>query len=152
MVNERANRMTWPRGRSRYNLAMITELGVFRPIDFGLTLDGAEIEYEAMLVAIGNGTSYGGGMRVCPGARVDDGQFHVTVLERVSKVEFLRVFPAVYSGTHIENPKVHVLTARRVDLVADGVVAYADGERVGPLPVSCTTVRGALNVLSPPLT
>ena len=89
-------------------------------------------------------------MRVCPGALVDDGLLAVTVLGRVSKPEFLRVFPRVYKGTHVEHPAVTVHAAREVSLRAPGVVAYADGERVRPLPVDVDCVPGALSVLVPP--
>lgn len=146
MVNERANRMTWPRGRQRYNVAIVAELRTFRPIPYTLTLDGVSWSTEAMLVAVGNGPSYGGGMRVCPGADLADGRLDVTVLGPVSKPEFLRVFPSVYKGTHIRHPAVSVRHASRLTLEAEGVTAYADGERVAVLPVTCEAVPEALRV------
>jgi diacylglycerol kinase (ATP) len=148
-VNERANAMRWPRGRSRYNIAILAELRVFEALPFTIVLDGESLQREAMLVAVGNGSSYGGGMQVCPGAVPDDGLLQVTILGRISKPEFLRVFPKVYKGTHIEHPAVTVHDARSVALQAPGAVAYADGERVGPLPVQITCVPGALQVLVP---
>jgi diacylglycerol kinase (ATP) len=151
MVNERANQMTWPKGNSRYNIAMIMELGVFHALPFRIVLDGDVLETEAMLVAVGNAASYGGGMKVCPGARLDDGKFHVTVLERISKPEFLRVFPRVYKGTHVDHPAVRVYEAAEVSLEAAGVVAYADGERITALPLTARTVPGAVRLLAPPL-
>jgi diacylglycerol kinase (ATP) len=151
MVNERANQMTWPKGHSRYNIAMVMELGVFHALPFRIVLDGEVLETEAMLVAVGNAASYGGGMKVCPGARLDDGKFHVTVLERISKPEFLRVFPRVYKGTHVDHPAVRVYEAAEVSLEAAGVVAYADGERITPLPLTARTVPGAVRLLAPPL-
>jgi diacylglycerol kinase (ATP) len=149
MVNERANRMSWPRGRSRYNLAIAAELRTFRPVPFVLELDGERWETEAMLVAVGNGVSYGGGMKVCPGASMDDGLFDVTVLGPISKLEFVRVFPQVYSGAHVHHPAVTVRRAKCVSLAAAGVTAYADGERVALLPVTCDVVPGALRALAP---
>jgi len=149
MVNERANRMSWPNGRSRYNLAILAELRTFRPVPYVLELDGERLESEAMLVAIGNGQSYGGGMLVCPGAMLDDGLLDVTLLGPISKPEFLRVFPRVYKGTHVDHPAVSVHRARRVGLHADGVTAYADGERVAVLPVTCDAVPHALHVFAP---
>jgi len=146
MVNERANRMSWPRGRSRYNLAILAELRTFRPIPFVLDFDGDTWHTEAMLVAVGNGPSYGGGMMVCPDARLDDGHLDVTVLGPMSKPEFIRVFPTVYKGTHVGHPAVTVRQARSVTLTAEGVTAYADGERVSVLPVTCAAVPGALTV------
>jgi diacylglycerol kinase (ATP) len=149
LVNERANRMTWPRGRMRYNVAIVAELSVFHALPFTLVLDGEQIETEAMLVAVGNGQSYGGGMRVCPGAAVDDGLLSVTVLSKISKPEFLRVFPSVYKGAHVQHPAVTVHEARRVDLASPGAMAYADGERIAALPLAVEAVPGALRVLVP---
>ncbi len=107
-----------------------------------LELDGETWETEAMLVAVGNGSSYGGGMRVCPDARMDDGLLDVTVLGPISKPEFLRVFPTVYKGTHVRHPAVTVRRARTVSLTAPGVMAYADGERISVLPVHCECRAG----------
>jgi diacylglycerol kinase (ATP) len=149
-VNERANRMRWPRGAMRYNVAILAELRVFDAVPFRILLDGEPLEREAMLVAVGNGTSYGGGMKVAPSALIDDGLLSVTVLGRLGKVEFLRVFPTVYKGTHVEHPAVSVHTARTVTLQAPDVVAYADGEYVTPLPCEVTCVPGALHVFVPP--
>ena len=149
MVNERANRMSWPNGRSRYNLAIVAELRTFRPVPYVLELDGVRLESDAMLVAVGNGTSYGGGMLVCPGAELDDGLLDLTLLGPISKPEFLRVFPRVYKGTHVDHPAVSVHRARSVSLHADGVTAYADGERVAVLPVTCDAVPHAMHVFAP---
>lgn len=142
VVNERANRLAWPKGPQRYNVAIALELPKFRPLTYEITLDTHTITTEAMLIAIGNGRSYGGGMYVCPQAQMHDGLFDVMVLEPVTKVEFLKVFPKVYSGSHISHPQVKVIRSRRVTLVADAV-AYADGERIGPAPISAECVPDA---------
>lgn len=147
LVNERANSWSWPRGRMRYNLAIARELPVFRAIPYELELDGQPESSPAMLVAVANSSSYGGGMRVCPQAQMDDGLLDVLVLDPVSRLELLRVFPRVYSGRHIHHPAVRIRRARTVRLQAPGIVAYADGERLGPLPLTCTVVPGALHVL-----
>jgi diacylglycerol kinase (ATP) len=150
LVNERANGWGWPRGRLRYTLAVARELPVFRPVPFVLEVDGRAQETRAMLVAVGNGPSYGGGMRVCPDADPADGLLDVAVVRALSIPAFLRVFPRVFAGTHVRHPAVEVLRARRVRLEAPGIVAYADGERVGPLPLDCEVVPGALRVLVTP--
>lgn len=147
-VNDRANRMTYPRGRRRYDLAMVVELGVFRPIPYHLVLDGETVETDAMLVAVGNASSYGGGMQVTPHARIDDGLLDVLVLRRISKPAFLRVFPRVFSGRHVDHPAVTVRRVKVADLRAPGVTAYADGEVLGPLPARFEAVPGALRVLA----
>jgi diacylglycerol kinase (ATP) len=148
-VNDRANRLTWPRGKMRYNLAILAELGVFKPLHFSLELDGEPWETEAMLVAVGNAKSYGAGMKVCPDAVIDDGLLDVTVLGPVSKPEFLRVFPRVYKGTHITHPAVTVKRAKVVSMASPGVTAYADGEYLADLPITCECVPGAVQILAP---
>jgi diacylglycerol kinase (ATP) len=147
-VNDRANRMTWPRGRRRYDLAMLAELRVFQPLPFVLELDGERWETDAMLVAVGNAKSYGAGMMVTPHAEVDDGLVDVVVLGPVSKPEFLKTFPRVFKGTHVTHPAVTVRRARVVSLSSPGVTAYADGEFLADLPITCETVAGAVRVLA----
>ncbi|MEU2390035.1 diacylglycerol kinase [Streptomyces sp. NPDC007369] len=147
-VNDRGNRMRLPAGRFKYDLAMIAELAAFRPFPYRITLDGGPaIETEATLVAVGNGSSYGGGMRICADAVPDDGLFDVVVVGDCSRATLLKVFPQVYKGTHLSHPKVAVHRAAKVTLEAAGLTAYADGERVGPLPVTAECVPAAVRVL-----
>ncbi len=149
VVNERANGWTRPRGRAKYVLAMLRELPVFRPRRYTIVLDGQDVSTAAMLVAVANGPSYGGGMQVAPQARLDDGLLDVMVVEPLSRTRFLAIFPRVYAGTHLRNPRVSVRSGTSVTLDAPGIVAYADGERIGPLPLRCDVVPGALVVLGP---
>ncbi|GIH48047.1 diacylglycerol kinase [Microbispora rosea] len=150
-VNERANAMTRPPGMAKYLVALVRELRSFTPIAFRITLDGEAAEHEAMLVAVANTRSYGAGMRVCPDARPDDGLLDVLVVGALSTGEFLRIFPHVYRGGHTGHPAVTLRRARRVEIEAlDGdVVAYADGERAGPAPLTCAVEPGVLRVLVP---
>ncbi len=148
-VNDRANRLSWPRGRMRYNLAILAELRVFAPLPFRLELDGDVVETDAMLVAVGNAKSYGAGMKVCPDAELDDGLLDVMVLGPVSKPEFLRVFPRVYRGTHVTHPAVTMRRARVVSLACPGVSAYADGEYLADLPITCECVPAAVRIVAP---
>lgn len=142
VVNERANRLPWPKGPQRYNVAIAMELPKFRPIEYEITCDGKTFTTKAMLVAIGNGKSYGGGMHICPQAQLHDGLFDVVILEPVSTLEFIKTFPKVYSGSHLSHPQVRTLRAQKVSIHADAI-AYADGERIGPAPVVAECVKGA---------
>ncbi|MFD8152477.1 diacylglycerol kinase [Streptomyces sp. NPDC059720] len=149
-VNDRGNRMRWPAGRLRYDLATIAELAGLRPVPYRIRLDGGETrEVEATLVAVGNGPSYGGGMRICPGADLTDGLFDITVIGHCSRRTLLRVFPGVYRGTHVGHPAVTVLRAARVEIAADGVTGHADGESLGALPLSARCVPGGVRVVGP---
>jgi len=148
-VNDRANRMKWPRGRMRYNAAMLVELGVFQPVPYVLDLDGEAWETSAMLVTIGNIPSYGGGMKVTPGAILDDGLLDIMIVKPLSKARFLTVFPRVYTGSHVDLPFVEIRRAKQVRIDAPGITTYADGERLGPLPQTFEAVPAALRVLVP---
>jgi diacylglycerol kinase (ATP) len=142
VVNEKANSLRWPKGPMKYNVAIAMELPKFKPLSYVIELDNQVIETEAMLIAVGNGSSYGGGMKVCPGAVMTDGLFEVMVLRPVSKVEFIRVFPKVFSGQHIDHKQVDIYQSRRISLNA-AAIAYADGDRIGGLPVKAECIAGA---------
>lgn len=148
VVNERANRMRWPRGASRYNLAILRELVVLKPRRYQLVIDGVELETEAVLISIANNTSFGGGMLITPSGLLDDGQLDVFIVAPMSRTGLLRIFPRVFKGTHVTDPRVSIQRARRVSIAAEGIVAYADGERVGALPLEVEVVPGALRVLA----
>lgn len=149
IVNERANRMRWPRGRSRYTIALLIELAKLRPIDYRLVVDGVEHRERALLVSVGNSTSLGGGMKVTPAALLDDGLLDVMLVRPLGRLEFLRIFPRVFAGTHVTDPRVVTMRARSVRIEAEGIVAYADGERIAPLPIDVTVEPGVLRVLAP---
>ncbi|WP_309650680.1 diacylglycerol kinase [Nocardioides sp.] len=148
VANERANSMTWPRGQMRYNLATLAELRTFRPRSYTLDLDGETLRLEAMLVTIGNGPSYGGGLRITEGAKMDDGLLDVVIIKPITKPDLIRTYPKLFSGTHTSHPQYEHHLARTVTVAAPGIVGYADGERFGPLPITIESVPGALTVLS----
>ena len=143
IVNEKANTMSWPKGPMKYNVAIAIELPRFAPRQYEIVLDDRTISTQAMLIAVANGRSYGGGMLVCPHADIADGYFDVMVLHPVSKLEFIKVFPRVFKGTHITHPAVEIVRSKSVNISSDAV-AYADGERIGQLPVSAQCISGAL--------
>lgn len=143
-VNERANRMRRPRGTSRYTLAMLRELATFRPIPYRVTVDGERRDLRAMLISVANNTSIGGGMLIAPDAVIDDGLLDLFIVKPLSRIGLLRVFPKVFSGTHTHLPQVELTRCRSVRIEGPNVIAYADGERIGPLPVQIEVKPGAL--------
>ena len=142
VVNERANTMDWPKGPMKYNLAIAMELPRFKPLSYTIELDTQLLQVEAMLIAVANGKSYGGGMQVCPDASMNDGLFDVMILHPVSKVEFVKVFPKVFKGAHKGHPQVRFYRSARVS-ISSAAIAYADGERIGGLPVRAECMAGA---------
>jgi diacylglycerol kinase (ATP) len=146
-VTDRANRLTWPRGRRRYDLAVLLELARLRAHQITLGLDGEVRTVPATMVAVGNTAWYGGGLRICPDADPSDGLFDVTVVGPVTRRELVRTRPRLADGSHVAHPSVQVFRAARVELAAPGVTTYADGEPVAPLPVVVDCVPGALTVV-----
>jgi diacylglycerol kinase (ATP) len=149
LVNRRANAMPFPRGPSRYTVAALAELRVFSPLQYRLVLDGSVRELEAMLVAVGNTTTYGGGMRICPVADATDGWLDVTVIHPVSRLTLLRLLPQMNSGRFARHPCVEQLRARvvRVDGETEGgrrLVTFGDGEQVGDVPVDAVVAPEVL--------
>ncbi len=145
LVNERANRMKWPKGRMRYNIAMIEKIIALRTHSYRMRLDGDSVDVEATLVTVANGPSYGGGMKVCPDAALTDGLFDVMVLARVSRRELLKVFPKVYTGRHVGHPAVTFYRCREIEITGSGS-SFADGEPISSLPLTAQCVSSALKV------
>jgi len=143
MVNEKANAMRRIKGRAKYNLSILLVLSTFKPKNYEFSIDGVAFENKAMLIAVSNGISYGGGMKVTPDAKLDDGLFDILILTPVSRFEFLRVFPKVFSGKHITHPAVKISRGKSVEINSDAV-AYADGERIGSLPIKASVVERGL--------
>jgi len=149
LVNERANAMRWPRGQMRYNLATLAELRVFEPLPYTLELDGEVRQVEAMLVAVGNGPSFGGGLRITHGASLDDGLLDVVIIKTMSKPDLLRTYPKLFTGSHTRHRQYERHLVRTVTVAARGIVGYADGERIGALPLTVEVAPRALKVLVP---
>jgi diacylglycerol kinase (ATP) len=147
-VNERANRMRWPAGPRRYDLAILAELAKLRPGRLTVEQDGERTELDATQVAVGNIPHYGGGIPICPAADPTDGVFDVTLVGRAGRLDLIKMLPGLRTGNHVHHPIVTTSRARQVRLgEANGWIAYADGERIGPLPVEVSCVPGALLVV-----
>ncbi|WP_324277749.1 diacylglycerol/lipid kinase family protein [Blastococcus brunescens] len=146
-VSDRANRMRWPRGRRRYDVAVVAELARLRPRELTVVLDGESQTLPVTMVAVGNTAWYGGGLKVCPGADPADGLFDVTVVGASTRLALMRQKPRLATGAHVDHPAVSVFRASRVELSSPGVTAYADGEPVAPLPAVAECVPGALHVV-----
>lgn len=153
-VNDRANAMRWPRGGSRYNIAILAEFAKLTgiPYDVRLKLADGTAEHVAddlVMATVGNGRHYGGGIPICPDADPADGLLDVVLVRPAGRLRLLRLLPRVYRGTHASVPEVRIVRARSVRLAAPGVTAYADGDPIGALPLSIDVVPGALTVYSP---
>lgn len=148
IVNERANAIKLPKGRHRYTVALLIELWKLKPLSYEVTIDGKDFSGNYLLVAVANSQSFGGGMKVTPEASLVDGLVDVLLLKPLGRLEFLRIYPRVFKGTHVTDRRVIIARGSSVRVDARGVIAYADGERMGPLPVEVRVAPLALQVFA----
>jgi len=153
-VNDRANAMRWPRGGSRYTIAILREFVSLRDLAYvvDLTLaDGStqRIDGDLIMASVGNGRTYGGGIPICPDADPADGLLDVALVRPAGRVHLLRMLPRLYRGTHTTIPEVSLHRVRSVHLHSDGVTAYADGDPIGSLPITIDVVPQAISVFTP---
>ena len=101
-------------------------------------------------VVVANGVWHGGGMKLAPDARPDDGLFDVVLIGDVSKVDFLTTAPKLYKGRHVGHPKVEIVRSRVVGVDAgEHLPIELEGEQVGTTPAVFELVPGALRVRVP---
>lgn len=148
-VNERVNGFRFRMGRVGYLLGIIAELRTFDPIDFEIDIDGRTITEQGMLVAVGNTESYGGGLRVCAGAVPDDGRLDMVLMRAAPRGRFVRRFPRLLNGSHLDLAEVRVEQGTKVTIRGAAGAAYADGERMGEPTLVCQVMPKAVEMLEP---
>lgn len=148
-ANRRANAWgPWPSGHARYLLAGLRTLATYRPLRVELESDTETFAGEVMWLAVTNTPNYGGGMRIAPRARPDDGALDVCVIERMSRASLLCLYPRILRGEHLGHPSVRYFQAKRVSLRAPaGAELFGDGEFLARLPVEIRLEAAALRVL-----
>lgn len=153
-VNDRANGMRWPRGGSRYTIAILIEFLRLRGIPFEVELtlaDGTRerLDGDLVMATVGNTSMYGGGIPICPDADPGDGLLDVTLVRPAGRLRLARLLPRAYKGTHTTFAEVITRRVTGVRLASPGVTAYADGDPVGALPLSIDVLPGAISVFAP---
>jgi diacylglycerol kinase (ATP) len=147
LANERANSIAFPKGASRYTVGMVLELLQLKPIKYTLTIDGVTTTEESILTSIANNGQYGGGMLICPESKPDDGLFDLLMVRPLSRFDFIRIYPKVFKGTHVTDPRVIIRQGKKFRIESPNLVAYSDGERIGELPMDIEVRPRALAVL-----
>ncbi|MGC5169323.1 diacylglycerol kinase [Microbacterium sp. DT81.1] len=148
-VNDRANRMRWPRGEMRYNIAILVEFLFLRSSPYAIEVDERRIEGPFVMASVGNTRTYGGGIPICPDADETDGLLDVTIVRPAGRLRLLRLLPTVYKGNHTTRREVETFRGRSVRLDARDITAYADGDPIGSLPLTVDVLPAVLKVLVP---
>lgn len=145
-VGYRTNQMKYSIGNLGYAVSALTELSRFEPLPYRMMIDGVRREQTAMFIAVGNAGWFGGGMQGCPNADVSDGLLDITVVNPVSRATLLRLLPAMFTGGFVKDPAVERLRAKEVVVDGDGLYAMADGEELGPVPMTLRAVPDSLTI------
>ena len=158
-VARRANRLPrWLRGHGGYVLTVVPTIFTFAPLPTKiLTLADAKNEswslrsnQPTLVAAFANTPSFGGGMKIAPRAKMDDGLLDICIVGAVAPLRLLRLFPSVYSGHHLSIPEVEYFQASRVRVETEpSLDVYADGEYVCPTPIEVGVHRAALKIVTP---
>ncbi len=149
-ANRVANEARLIRGNLVYAWGAIRALIAWKPVQFQVTLDGRELEFEGYTVAVANSPYYGGGMKVAPAADPADGILDVIFVKRTSKPRFLANLPKAFAGTHVELDEIEAHRAREVVVRADRPFdVYADGDPITTLPATVRLIPEALRVIAP---
>jgi diacylglycerol kinase (ATP) len=157
-VAQRANGLPrWLRGHGGYVLSLAPAVFTFVPLPMKISTDADDnagwttrSDQLTVLAAFANAPLYGGGMKIAPRAKMDDGLLDVCIVGAVDRFRLLRLFPTVYSGNHLNVPEVEYFQAQRVRVATEHPLdVYADGEFVCQTPVDVGLERAALKVVVP---
>jgi diacylglycerol kinase (ATP) len=153
VANERANDIERLPGSARYLVAALRTLTRFRPVTFDLEIDDDRHETRvAWMIAVANASTYGGGMRIAPDARLADGRLDLITVGPVRRPQLLRQLPRVFRGRHIDHPSITVRHVERIRIASrdtNPLRCYASGDPAGVLPVEVAVVPRALRVVVP---
>jgi YegS/Rv2252/BmrU family lipid kinase len=151
-VARRANAMSKRfGGRATFFYALTREFLAWQNTDVVVELEGG-VRREGPMhdVIVANGRFHGGGMKLAPDARQDDGAFDVVTIGDVTKLDFLTTAPKLYSGRYLSHPKVELLRSSSAAIsAAEQLPLEVDGEPVGMTPARFEVVPSAVRLRVP---
>jgi diacylglycerol kinase (ATP) len=150
-VNRSAHKAGGARGSAMFLATSLSTLLRYESRITTVDIDATRIERDVRSVVVANGQYFGGGMRVAPGAELDDGRFDVVIIAETGRFRALTGIPSLYRGRHVARREVEVHHARMVRVSCDGAPMLFDveGEQVGSTPATLTCIPGAINLVCP---
>lgn len=133
-----------------YTYGVLRAIARWKPARWRVTVDGETHDYAGYSVAVANSGVFGGGMFLAPDASLEDGKLDVVLIRQQSRLRYLRGLPRVFNGSHLKDPAISLVQGSEVTFAADRpFTAYADGDPIGELPLTVSTLPGALRVVTP---
>lgn len=140
----------WLSGSAAYTWSLLRCLPEYGPKQLEITADGESFSQDVVFAVVGNNVSYGGGIRLAPRAKLDDGLLDICVIPYMSRLELLWWVPRAYRGEHLRHPRIKYLQAREITLRATSrMELFGDGEFLQELPATIEAVPRALRVIAP---
>jgi diacylglycerol kinase (ATP) len=140
-------------GRLRYIASALQALRGFTALGVRAEFPGSELppmEAKVLLAGVLNTPSYGAGLRLAPGAQLDDSWLETVFVRDLNVLEVLGLLPRLWWSGDLPNSSMTRTRARRVRLVTDRPCFFhGDGEILGPAPVEVEVMPGAVRVLAP---
>ncbi|MEZ4358362.1 MAG: diacylglycerol kinase family lipid kinase [Eubacteriales bacterium] len=137
-------------GMPAYYLAVLISILKYKGQTMTIVANGQSITKKLMLIAIANGKQYGGGMKVAPMAKPDDGIFHITTIDMPSKLKILFMLPRFIKGQHEKFTEIKSFVCDEIEVLCENTLSInMDGDLIGTTPVKFKLLKSALNVFSP---
>lgn len=148
-IDQRVNRSTKVfGGAASFAYAAIASVRSYSCKEVRLTIDGKSLGTQKIFnVAVCNGRFFGGGMRIAPKARIDDGLFDIVVVGDLNLFETIAGMPLIYVGGHLRLRKFTLFRGREVEAVSEDTVLHdVDGEAPGRLPSTYQILPSAIRL------
>ena len=134
-------------GSLSYVLGVLEEVVQLRPVPLELTIDGKVYQRNYIFTEICNSTKTGGNMIMAPDARIDDGLLDVILLNDISKLSLLKVFPQIFKGTHVNDSHVETFKGKHIKIVTETPQRLTpDGEVFGTTPIEVTILPNKITM------
>jgi diacylglycerol kinase (ATP) len=131
-VVDESLKVKYLRGHAVYLYAIFKTLKNYKAPLMELRYNEESFIEKLFLITVGNGTSLGGGIKLTPFAKIDDGLLDLNIIEDVNKLKILQNLVKAYSGEHVNMPQVRTDTCKSVVIKSeDGLAVHADGELIG---------------------
>ncbi len=150
-VGDRINkRFRHLRGTAAYIAGVVSTLFSYKALPLRLEIDGTRVEKKVMLCAVANAQTYGGGMKISPHSIVNDGLLEVILVEEVSRFEFLKTFPKVFSGSHLGHPAISTFQGKSIKITSEAELAIGlDGDILHRREVEVTLAHLSVPIVIP---
>jgi len=142
-----AKRVPLLSGHAAYYYHVLRILGGYRERRFDYQIDGQAFQKDLILLTIGNGTTFGGGFKLMPEAKVDDGFLEVCEIGKVSGLRRFLNIHKLSNGTHGSLKEINFHKAKGVKVEANDLLfAHIDGERMGQPPFEIKILKEKLQL------